>query len=403
MYTLLYPYTNNQVISIFKGLLYICNAAISAIQQHLYMNKYLLPACIALNMLCIAASAQTGNKKKNISVIAYYAGRADRIDSFEVEKLTHIIFCFCHLKGNRLHIGSARDTAAIHKMVGLKSRNPALKVILSLGGWGGCKTCSPVFLKAEGRKEFARSVKEANDYFGTDGIDLDWEYPAIEGHPGHPFDPGDKPAFTQLVKELRKQLGKKHEISFAAGGFTSFIDSSVEWKKVMKIVDKVNLMSYDLVNGYTTVSGHHTPLYSTPQQKESTDHGVQMMLAKGVPANKIVVGAAFYARLYKVEDTINNGLYRSGRFLKSLSYNRYADSLTAENGFTQYWDSTARAPYAFNPQRKLLASYDDTRSVQLKTEYVLKHQLNGIMFWQLAEDKLRHGLLDAIDKAKREE
>ena len=171
----------------------------------------------------------------------------------------------------------------------------------------------------------------------------------------------------------------------------------------MKIVDKVNLMSYDLVNGYTTVSGHHTPLYSTPQQKESTDHGVQMMLAKGVPANKIVVGAAFYARLYKVEDTINNGLYRSGRFLKSLSYNRYADSLTAENGFTQYWDSTARAPYAFNPQRKLLASYDDTRSVQLKTEYVLKHRLNGIMFWQLAEDKLRHGLLDAIDKAKREE
>jgi chitinase len=144
-------------------------------------------------------------------------------------------------------------------------------------------------------------------------------------------------------------------------------------------------------------------LYSTPQQKESTDHGVQMLLAKGVPAGKIVVGAAFYARLYEVTDTLNNGLYRSGRFLKSLSYNRYADSLTTENGFIRYWDSTARAPYAFNPQRKLLASYDDTRSVQLKTEYVLKHQLNGIMFWQLAEDRLRQGLLDAIDKAKREE
>ncbi|HRP56464.1 glycosyl hydrolase family 18 protein [Agriterribacter sp.] len=71
------------------------------------------------------------------------------------------------------------------------------------------------------------------------------------------------------------------------------MDSSVEWEKVMKMVDRINLMSYHLVNGYTTVSGHHTPLYSTPQQKESTDHGVQMMLAKGVPADKIVVGAAF--------------------------------------------------------------------------------------------------------------
>lgn len=56
-----------------------------------------------------------------------------------------------------------------------------------------------------------------------------------------------------------------------------------------------------------------------------------------------------------------------------------------------------------NPQRKLLASYDDVHSVQLKTEYVLKHRLNRIMFWQLAEDKLRDGFLDAIDKAKRDE
>lgn len=366
------------------------------------MNKYLLAACFALNMICIAASAQTSGDKKNISVIAYYAGRPNMIDSFEVEKLTHIIFCFCHLKGNRLHIGSARDTTAIRKMVALKSRNPELKVILSLGGWGGCETCSPVFLTAEGRKEFAKSVKQTNDYFKTDGIDLDWEYPAIAGHPGHPFDPKDKQAFTQLVVELRKQLGKKNEISFAAGGFTAFIDSSIEWKKVMPLIDKVNLMSYDLVNGYTTVSGHHTPLYSTPEQKESTDHGVQMMLAAGVPANKIVVGAAFYARLFEVTDTLNRGLYRSGRFLKGLSFNRYADTLTTANGFIQYWDSTAQAPYSFNPQRKLLASYDDIKSVQLKTEYVLKHKLNGIMFWQLAEDKLRDGLLNAIDSTRRE-
>ncbi len=77
---------------------------------------------------------------------------------------------------------------------------------------------------------------------------------------------------------------------------------------------QVNLMSYDLVNGYTTKSGHHTPLYSTPEQKESTDHGVQMMLAAGVPADKIVVGAAFYARIFEVNDTLNNGLYRSAGF-----------------------------------------------------------------------------------------
>ncbi|MFT3703273.1 MAG: glycosyl hydrolase family 18 protein [Agriterribacter sp.] len=367
------------------------------------MNRFFLAVCIILNSICISTSAQTNKDKKDIAVIAYYAGRSNMIDSFEVEKLTHLIFCFCHLNGNRLYIGSARDTATIQKMVSLKSRNPNLKIILSLGGWGGCETCSPVFITRKGRKEFAKSVKEINDYFGTDGIDLDWEYPAIAGHPGHPFSAEDKPAFTDLVKRLRKQLGKKNEISFAAGGFTSFIDSSIEWKKVMKIVDRVNLMSYDLVNGYTTKSGHHTPLYSTPEQKESTDNGVQMMLSAGVPADKIVVGAAFYARIYEVNDTLNNGLYRSGRFFKGLSYNHQADTLSTANGFTQYWDSTANAPYSFNAQRRLMASYDNIHSVQLKTEYVFKYKLNGIMFWQLAEDTFRDGLLDAIDKTRKSE
>jgi chitinase len=359
---------------------------------------------LAFFSLCaLSLLGQQSQRPKKMAVIAYYAGRSSMIDSFEVEKLTHIIFCFCHLKGNRLSVGNARDTATIQQMVQLKSRNPELKIILSLGGWGGCATCSPVFATGSGRKEFARSVKELNDYFGTDGIDLDWEYPTIEGFPGHAYAPGDKPAFTSLVKQLRRKLGRNNEISFAAGGFTKFIDSSVDWSAVMPKIDRVNLMSYDLVSGFSTVSGHHTPLYSTPQQKESTDNAVRMMLAAGVPAGKIVIGAAFYGRFFAVTDTINNGLYLPGKFDHGFSFSHSADSLSAANGFTPYWDSIAHAPYAFNLQRRLLATYDDSLSVDYKTKYVSEKKLNGIMFWQLADDKFSGGLLHAIDRAKHNE
>ena len=156
-------------------------------------------------------------QKNDISVIAYYPGGSDNIDSFAIEKLTHIIFSFAHLKENKLNIRKAADSALIQKIVGLKTRNSHLKVMLSLGGWGGCETCSDVFSTKKGRKEFANSVKEINDYFGTDGLDLDWEYPAISGFPGHKFKPEDKKNFTALVKQLRKKLGKKNELSFAAG------------------------------------------------------------------------------------------------------------------------------------------------------------------------------------------
>jgi chitinase len=347
------------------------------------------------------AAAQKSNSK-DIAVIAYYAGRTTMIDSFKIENLTHIIFSFCHLKGDSLSVRNARDSATILRMVDLKKRNPGLKVMLSLGGWGGCQTCSAVFSTRHGRKIFAKSVKQLSKYFGTDGIDLDWEYPAISGYPGHAYGPEDKPNFTALVKQLRKKLGKKMEISFAAGGFTKYINSSIDWKKVMPLTDRVNLMSYDLVSGFSKVSGHHTPLYSTPQQVESVDNGVKKLIAAGVPPEKIAIGAAFYARMFKVTDTTNNGLYLPASFYHGLPYGRFADTINVNNGFVQYWDTLAKAPYAFNAERQVMATYDDTASIKLKTEYVIKNNLNGIMFWQLAEDKFDNGLLDAIDEVKKE-
>ncbi|HEY5408053.1 MAG TPA: glycoside hydrolase family 18 protein [Ginsengibacter sp.] len=348
-------------------------------------------------------NAQKEKDKNDIAVIAYYAGRTSLIDSFQVEKLTHLIFSFCHLKGNSLSVDNKRDSATIVSMVELKKRNPQLKIILSLGGWGGCKTCSDVFSTNKGRKAFSKSVKHLSNYFGTDGIDLDWEYPTISGFPGHPYGPADKTNFTALIKKLRKKLGTKQEISFAAGGFTKYIDSSVEWKKIMPEINRVNLMSYDLTSGFSKFSGHHTPLYSTPQQAESVDNGVRRLIAAGVPPGKIAIGAAFYARLFEVTDTSNNGLYQPAHFYHGLSYSRFADTINTNNGFIQYWDSLAKAPYAFNIQRKILATYDDSESIKLKTEYVIKNKLNGVMFWQLAEDKLEDGLLDVIDEVKKKE
>jgi len=335
------------------------------------------------------------------TVIGYYAGDARTIERCPVGKLTHIIFSFCYLRRDRLIVARRADSLAIRKLVALKRSHPSLKVLLSLGGWGGCKNCSPVFATEEGRTSFAVSVKELITKYNLDGIDLDWEYPAIPGYPGHEYMPADRVNFTSLVKSLRKELGPKYEISFAAGGSDHFIDSSIEWKDVMKIVDKVNVMSYDLVHGYSKLSGHHTPLYSTPQQKESGDNAVMRLIEIGVPASKIILGAAFYARMFEVTDTNNHGLYQPARFYHGISYSRLYDTLTAANGFVQYWDQVANAPYAFNAQRKLEVTYDDSLSIVRKTQYVIEKGLGGIMFWQLMDDKQDGGLLDVMDRIKK--
>ena len=104
-------------------------------------------------------------KGKDVKVIAYYSGPIAELDSIDVNKISHLIFCFGHLDGHRYKVDDARDSAIIKKMVSLKEKKPKLKVLLSLGGWGGCETCSDAFFTAEGRQEFVQSVKEVNDYF----------------------------------------------------------------------------------------------------------------------------------------------------------------------------------------------------------------------------------------------
>ncbi|HTN45892.1 MAG TPA: glycosyl hydrolase family 18 protein [Flavipsychrobacter sp.] len=337
------------------------------------------------------------------TITGYYAGDEAHLDAYNHYQLDYIIFSFCHLKGNRLHVANAADSALIRKMVSYKQTHPGLKVLLSLGGWGGCATCSPVFATKKGREEFAASARELLAYFKADGIDLDWEYPVVAGYPGHPYRTADRQNFTLLVKAMRNQFGPNYEISFASGGSTICVDSSFEWKKVMEVVDKVNLMSYDLVHGNSTASGHHTALYSTPQQLESTDNAVRKMIAAGVPSRKIIIGAATYARVFQVADTTDHGLYRKAVFDHAISYKDLYDSLASRNGFIQYYDPVSKSPYAFHAGRKAFVTYDDSVSIREKMLYVKKMNLGGIMFWQLMDDKPQDGVLNMMYSVRKNE
>jgi len=355
----------------------------------------IIPFLFLNSLLVIPLFSQTPFR-----IVGYYAGPSTLVDSFETDKLTHLIFCFGHLEGNKLKIGSAEDSATIKKMVQLKVNHPELKIMLSLGGWSGCKTCSDVFNTEDGREDFVLSVKDISSYFKTDGIDLDWEYPAIKGFPGHMYRPEDKTNFTALLKELRQVNGKNFQISFAAGGFTTYIDSSIEWKEAVKYSSFINVMTYDLVHGYSKVSGHHTPLYSTPQQIESTQHAVQMLLHASVPASQIVIGAAFYGRFFQIDEGKPVDLYQPCHFSHGFSSKFMSDSLSVENGFEIKWDNAAKAPYAINTKRRLLATYDDPQSIALKTQYAVYNKLGGIMFWQLMDDKFHGGLLQVMYDSK---
>lgn len=333
-------------------------------------------------------------QEQKTSVIAYWFGDTTRLKDYKTEKLTHIIYSFLHLKNAELAFDSEKSTEELKALVALKKNNPDLKIMIALGGWEGCKTCSSVFSKQENREMFAQSVKSILEKNNADGIDIDWEYPTIKGPEGHLYQEQDRDNFTNLIKELRKVLGEKYEISFAAGGFNEALEKSIDWLGVAPYVNRVNLMSYDLYNGMSTSTGHHTPIFNNNLQKESVDNAVKYLDKIGFPKNKIVIGAAFYGRSWKGVSTKNNGLYQKGTFKDFIPYrnlNGYFDK-----SYKFFWDNVSKAPYAYSEKKQIIVSYDNPESISLKTKYVIENKLGGIMFWQLSDDDEADGLIQSI-------
>jgi chitinase len=367
-----------------------------------FFRKPILLISISLASLASGLLSSRPEDPRPFAVVAYCRGSAADIEGYRIDRLTHINYSFLRLKGNRLAVRGVRDSVNIARLVSVKKTNPHVKIGISFAGWGGCETCSDVFATKEGRAEFATSAKEILQLFGADGIDIDWEYPAVEGYPGHKYSPADRESFTLLIQELRSVFGKEYEISFAAGGFSDCLRSSIDWAAVMPLVDRAHIMTYDLVNGYSTTTGHHTPLYSSADQSESTDRAVRLLDSLGVPASKIVIGGAFYARVFEGVGSARDGLFQHGRFKTYLLYRDLDRFFENNEGFEYHWDTTAQAAYSYNPGKMLFATYDNQRSIALKTKYALLNKLGGIMFWELSGDKRDHGLLEAINEARKE-
>ena len=350
------------------------------------MNRLIL----IFSILIISCTSKTDFKPQ---VIAYYAGDEKSIDEFNLNGVDQIIYSFLHLKGNKLAIDNEKDSMTLLNIVNQKNKYPELKVLVSLGGWGGCETCSDVFSTKEGREEFAISTAEIIESYDADGIDLDWEYPAISGYPGHKYQIQDKDNFTDLVILLRKYMDKDDILSFAAGASDRFFKNSIDWKRVMPLVNNVNLMTYDFYGSGSKNTGHHTALGSKGFNGRSAYKSINDLINLGVDPKQIFIGGAFYIKTFKNVDNLENGLYQNAEWNRSYNQINFEE---VKSNFNFYWDDIAQAPYAYDSINKIFATFDNKESIKLKSQFAIENKLGGIMFWQLMNDKKQDGLLKVM-------
>ena len=353
--------------------------------------------------LFLPAGILSAQNKVIIGYVGGYKGLA-QTDKIDAKKLTHINYAFVDVKDNRAWLHrEATDTVNFRHLNLLKKENPALKVLISIGGWTWSGKFSDAVLSDTSRQRFAASAVAIINKFALDGIDIDWEYPSLQGLEGNIYRPEDKQNYTFMFKEIRRQLdslqlktNKKYLLTTAAGAFKSFVEHT-ELGLTQQYLDYVNLMTYDYSGG--KIASHHTNLYASKKYKSSNNaaSAVAEFEAAGVPPEKLVMGIAFYGKASNLIAGAKGLGDSVAIYSRGAGFTTIKDSLMKLTAYKKYRDRNAKADYLYNSGSRQFITYDDEWSVRKKCKYVISNKLGGVMFWEYDSDPKEY-LLNEINR-----
>lgn len=206
------------------------------------------------------------------------------------------------------------------------------KAKLRLGAAGG--EWKAMVADETARTTFARNIKKVLAKNKLDGIDLDFEWAETEK---------EYQDYSLAILKMREILGDKYLFSVSLHPVSYKIS-----KEAIAAVDFISLQCY----GPSPVR--------FPMEKYCSD--IQMVLAYGIPKEKLVAGVPFY------------GVTKDGSKKTEAYFSFVQDGLIttpAQNEVTYKGEV-----YVFDGQNHIRA----------KTRYAMEQQLKGMMSWDLATD-----------------
>lgn len=346
------------------------------------MSRRRTALALALVLSCGMCSRQTAvgqvreARALTKTVIGYYpAGKKGVYDHTRIqyEYLTHIAHAF------------TKPDAEGHLIVGENYLYPELveaahgngvKVIMSVGGWGNCEEFPGMAASALTRSRFISQVLEFLKAHRYDGVDIDWEY--VSG-------PDQQQDFVVFIKEISAALKAENpplELTMAAPS-GSYWGRWIRYEAVAGLFDFIGVMTYDYHGAWSDHSGHNSPLYSCGGDTcGSWDDSFLYHTSRGIPREKLLLGLAFFGRSFDSPE-----FYRP--FRRSLQYGYDEIAGLLDSGWTFSWDDCAGVPYLRKPDGSVVLSYDNERSVALKSRYVMEKGAAGVIIWELTQDDSR--------------
>lgn len=290
----------------------------------------------------------------------------------------------------------------------MQIRKTGTRVVLCIGGYGSsCKQFSDAASTAAGRTKFAQSILEAVQQYHFDGVDIDWEYPGYETGRDVTV---DRPNFTAMMAQIAntlKNVNPDYLVTSAVPGGPWGVDR-YDVSNLYDILDYIHLMTYDFHS--STKAAHHTALYSSSNTASgcSVADTIQVYKDRGADVDKLVVGVAFYGRVYTLSGTGNTekgvgstNVIQSGNHITYTNIiNKYYNDPVVKARMIYYYDTKSCAPTIYDPATNTVISFDDPNSIDAKCKYIWNYDLAGLMYWENGEDTTDI-LLKAINKGMK--
>ncbi|HEY8039704.1 MAG TPA: glycoside hydrolase family 18 protein [Polyangiaceae bacterium] len=340
-------------------------------------------------------------------VMAYYAGYdASKLPVAEIDwaAITHVAVAFYLPDGSggldeSLFLDATRGPQLGHDLVAA-AHAAGKKAVASIGGAGEHDVFASSAGSANRATFVARIAKLVGDY-GYDGVDLDWE----------PIQTGDAATIASLAHDLRAALPGT-VLTLPVGQINANSPPDLSYLATLApLFDRISVMSYGMSGAYAGwKSWHSSPLtwngvHATPA---GIDINVTAMLAAGVPAATLGIGAGFYGLCYTTPVTAPVQDLGASTIKDVI----YADILaTYLTPSARQWDTGAMVPYLTfaaprGPDACTFLSYEDEQSLGAKGAYAKSKGLGAVIVWQMNQGYIasapagqRNKLLDALGAA----
>ena len=338
-------------------------------------------------------------------LVGYFSASAARDQKLDVAtsnlpagQLTHVIYAFATVTGAGVcaSVNAQDDQVNFPQLAALKTQNPGLMTLISIGGAGHSANFSTAAATASSRQTLAASCVSFMKTNGFDGIDIDWEFPAA----------ADTANFTALLTALWSALqtqgtadNRTYLLTIAApAGRSNF--ANVDVASIYPLLDWFNVMTYDYVVASSKTTGLLAPLFAQrtrPAPRRRTAPKTSMR--QSVPTWPLVCqrprscwAHGLSAQGWQGVPTTNNGLFQpvtppTSGTLSVASINFGDLEQTYLPTYPSFWHAQAFVPWLYNTANSgVCISFENATSLAIKANYVISRQLGGVMFWDLNAD-----------------